>query len=105
MLTVRNLLGSALILVGAVFYIITVIGNYKFKYVLNRMHAAGIADSLASVFVFAGCVVINGLSLTSLKLCIAAGCLFITAPVCSHMLAKLEADTNENIKEEAEVQE
>ncbi len=101
---IRNIIGCILIFIGVVFYIISVIGNLKFKYILNRMHSAGIGDSFALSFVIIGCIVINGLNVTSLKLIVACVCLYFTSPVCSHMLAKLEADTNPNLEEECEVE-
>jgi len=101
---IRQIIGALLIFIGLVFYIIAIIGNLKFKYILNRMHSAGIGDSFALGFVIVGCIVINGFNVTSLKLIIAAVCLYFTSPICTHMLAKLEADTNPKLEEECEVE-
>ena len=101
---IRNIIGCIFIAIGVIFFAIGVIGNFKFKYVLNRMHSAGIIDSFALGFFIIGCIIINGFTSTSFKLLIAMLCLYFTSPVSSHMLAKLECDTNENLDKECEVE-
>lgn len=105
MMNVKDIIGCIFIAAGVALYILSVIGNYRFRNALSRMHAAGIGDSLALGLIVIGCVVINGFSVISLKLLIAVLCLYITSPVCTHMLAKLEADTNDKLEEECEVEE
>lgn len=43
---IRFLAGAVCMAAGLVFYIIQFIGVFRFKYVLNRMHAAAIGDTL-----------------------------------------------------------
>lgn len=100
---IRNIIGCIFIALGVLFFIVEIIGNFKFKYVLNRMHAAGIGDSLALGLFLIGCIIINGFCVTSLKLLVAGICLYFTSPVCSHMLSKLEKETNPNLEKECEV--
>lgn len=101
---IRDILGLIFISLGTLLFIVEIIGNFKFTYVLNRMHAAGIGDSLALGLFILGCIILNGFSVTSLKLLVAALCLYFTSPVCSHMLAKLEKETNKEIEKECEVE-
>ena len=103
-MTIRFILGYIFMGLGVLAYIISVIGNFKFKYILNRMHAAGIGDSFALGCFMIGCIIINGINVTSLKLLAAGVCLYFTSPVCSHMLAKLEHDLNADIEKECEVE-
>lgn len=42
----RFLIGAACILAGLTVSCIAVFGTWKFKYVLNRMHAAALNDTL-----------------------------------------------------------
>lgn len=45
---IRFLAGAVCMAAGLVFYIIQFIGVFRFKYVLNRMHAAAIGDTLGA---------------------------------------------------------
>lgn len=102
---IREILGGIFIALGLIGYIISVIGNFKFKDMLKRMHAAGIGDAFALTSFILGCIIINGLNVTSLKLIAASVIMYFTSPVCSHMLAKLEVDANKHIDKTCEVEE
>ena len=99
----KDLIGLIFCGIGVAAFIIGIIGNYKFEYVLNRMHAAGLIDSFALSCFVLGCIIINGLSITSAKFIVAAVCIWFTSPVSTHMLSKLEEDTNSHLKEDCEV--
>ena len=43
---IRFILGTGLLLVGLGIFLLQVFGVFKFKYVLNRMHAAAMGDTL-----------------------------------------------------------
>ena len=64
----RFIAGAVFILAGLVVACIAVIGNYKFKFVLNRMHAAALNDTLGILFVLFGLIILNGWNFTSLKM-------------------------------------
>lgn len=102
---IRTILGCIFIAIGVIGFAISVIGNFKFKDMLKRMHSAGIGDAFALTSFILGCIIINGFNVTSLKLLIASVILYFTSPVCSHMLAKLEVDANKHIDETCEVEE
>ncbi|MDO5441498.1 MAG: monovalent cation/H(+) antiporter subunit G [Bacillota bacterium] len=101
---IRDIIAGIFISLGTIFYIIGVIGNFRFGYILNRIHAAGIGDSLALGLFIIGCIILNGFTSTSLKLIVAAGILYFTSPISTHMLAKLEAETNPDLEKECEVE-
>ena len=44
------------------------IGVFRFKYVLNRMHAAAMGDTLGIGFALAGLILMSGFTFTSVKL-------------------------------------
>lgn len=94
--TARFLLGSALLLLGLFFFVLQVIGVFKFKYVLNRMHAAAMGDTLGIGACFLGLILISGFTFTSLKLFLVIVFLWFSSPTASHLIAKLEVDTNED---------
>lgn len=99
----KDIIGLIFCIAGTAAFILGIIGNYKFNYVLNRMHAAGLLDSFALSSFVLGCIIINGLSITSAKLIVAAVCVLFTSPVSTHMLSKLEEDTNSYLDEDCEV--
>ncbi|MDE6516877.1 MAG: monovalent cation/H(+) antiporter subunit G, partial [Acetatifactor sp.] len=43
---IRFLAGGALLLLGLGIFVIEMIGVFRFRYVLNRMHAAAMGDTL-----------------------------------------------------------
>ena len=43
---IRFMIGITLIIMGLLVFVIQLIGVYKFKYILNRMHAAAMGDTL-----------------------------------------------------------
>ncbi len=102
----RFITGGACILFGLAVACISVIGNFKFKYVLNRMHAAAMNDTLGILFVLLGLIVINGWNFTSLKLFIIICFFWMASPVTAHLVARLEVVTDrERVEKECEVAE
>ena len=92
---------AALLYAPAVFIFFTgVFGLYRFKYVLNRMHAAAMGDTLGMILIVAGTIVLRGLSLASLKLLLVLVFMFLTGPVVTHLIAGGELETNPDAKKE-----
>ena len=100
---VRFIIAAILIMTGILIMVIQTFGVFRLKYALNRMHAAAMGDSLGIMMVILGMMVIYGFSFASLKLLLIV--FWFASPVCSHLLAKLEVSTNEQIEEECEVPE
>ena len=92
---VRFLIGAALLLMGMSTFLIEMIGVFRFKYVLNRMHAAAMGDTLGIGFSLIGLIVMNGLDFTSLKLFLVIVFLWFSSPTSSHLIARLEVTTDE----------
>lgn len=96
---VRFLAGAFLLLFGLSIFAIEMVGVFRFKYVLNRMHAAAMGDTLGIGFSLAGLIVINGFNFTSLKLFLVIVFLWFASPVSSHLIARLEVTTDEEPQE------
>lgn len=92
---VRFLAGAALLLTGIAIFVIEMIGVFRFRYVLNRMHAAAMGDTLGLGSCLLGLIVMNGLSFVSLKLFLVIVFLWFSSPVSSHLIARLEVTTDE----------
>ena len=95
---------SALLMVSGLFLMMSaVIGQYRFQYVLNRMHAASMSDSM-------------GLGLVLLSLCLGSGdgwliakylltllFVWLTSPTAGHLIARLEIATDSQYQDEMEM--
>ena len=101
----RFILGVGLILLGLLVFVIQLIGVYKFKYILNRMHAAGMGDTMGISLCLLGTIFLFGWGFTSLKLVMIIGFLWMASPVSSHLIAKLEVTTNEHLNEYCKMEE
>ncbi len=102
---VRLLLGGALLLGGLLVFLIEIYGVFRFRYVLNRMHAAALGDTLGITCSMAGLMLLSGFRFSTLKMAMVIVFLWIASPVSSHLLARLEAGTNEQLGEHCEVYE
>lgn len=93
---VRFLVGAGFLLAGLAIFILEMIGVFRFRYVLNRMHAAAMGDTLGLGSALVGLIVISGLNFTSLKLFLVIVFLWFSSPVSSHLIARLEITTNKD---------
>lgn len=95
----RFFIGTGLLLCGMGIFIVEIYGIFHLDYVLNRMHAAAMGDTLGISFSMIGLMVLNGFGFTTLKMVLIVVFLWFASPVSSHLLARLEITTNENLKE------
>lgn len=96
---IRFIIGTVILCVGLITFALEVFGVYRFHFVLNRMHAAAMGDTLGISFSLIGLMIFCGLNFTTLKLALIVIFFWFASPVCSHMLSRLEVTTNENLKE------
>lgn len=102
---IRFIIAAFFITFGIIMEIIAVFGVYKFKFVLNRMHAAAIGDTLAFGLITFGTIIIRGFSMFSLKAVMILLFLWMASSVSSHVLSRMEITIDEDtIREECEVQ-
>ena len=92
---IRFLAGGALLLLGLGIFVIEMIGVFRFRYVLNRMHAAAMGDTLGIGCCMLGLIVICGCNFTSLKLFLVILFLWMSSPTSSLLIARLEVTTDE----------
>ena len=79
-------------------------GWFRFDYVLNRMHAAAVGDSLGIFCVLIGLMLLHGWSLSAAKTLLIFVFLWLTSPVCSHLVAEMEVSTVPDLEKECEVE-
>ena len=100
---IRFLLGIGLLLMGVGIFLLQVFGVFKFKYVLNRMHAAAMGDTLGIGISLTGLILLSGWNFTSLKMAMIIVFLWLASPVSSHLISRLEVVTNEHLAENCEL--
>lgn len=100
---IRLLVGGALLFCGLSIFLIEIYGVFHFNYVLNRMHAAAMGDTLGISFSLVGLMIFSGLNFTTLKMALIVILLWIASPVSSHLLAKVEFTTNENLEKHCKI--
>jgi multicomponent Na+:H+ antiporter subunit G len=97
---VRFSLVALFLIIGIIFMVLATVGVYRFHYVLNRMHAAAMGDTLGLLSCLVGLMIFTGFSLVTLKLLLVIVCLWIASPVASHLISRLEVTTNDRIDED-----
>ena len=103
LLWIRFIAGTALILCGIIVFGIELFGVFKFNYVLNRMHAAAMGDTLGIALSMLGLIILCGLNFTSLKMILVVAFLWFASPVASHMLTSFEMATNDELCRECDM--
>ena len=77
-----------LMMVGCFFVIITGYGLLKFPDIYTRIHAGGMADTLATFLIFGGLALQSGFTLVTVKLIFIVAFLFLTSPTSTYALAQ-----------------
>lgn len=101
---IGDILGMVFLSLGILVFILQIIGVFKYKYLLNRMHSAGMGDSLGLFFCMLGMILINGINLTSAKFALVVAFLWFSSPTASHLIANLEVSTNDEIAKHADIE-
>ena len=100
---IRFYLTAAFLLLGLFLMITGVIGQFRFRYVLNRMHAASMGDSLGLLMIIVGLCISAPDGWVIVKFLLTAFFLWITSPTGGHLIARLELTLSEHPEHEMEV--
>lgn len=98
-------IASALCLgVGLLCVVFGLLGVYRFRFVLNRMHCASIIDTMGIFFILLSLMIAVGSLSWIPKLLLLQVFLWIGSPIASHLVSRLEISTDEtaadHVKEE-----
>lgn len=91
---IRFAISAVLLILGLCSFAAAVLGAYRFGFVMNRLHAAGIGDTAGIFLIIASLVVARGPVPDSLKLIVLVFFLWFTSPVSTHFLGQVEYYTN-----------
>ena len=94
---IRFWIAAACLLAALTGFTLAVLGVWRFGFVMNRLHAAGIGDTMGIFFVIAGLIVARRLGMNDLKLLMVILFLWFTSPVSSHFLSQVEYYTNPDL--------
>ena len=92
---IRFLLTAVLMIAGVVIFGISTFGVFRFKYAINRMHAAAMGDTLGAGLCLLGLAVSSPDLFVAAKILLVVVFFWLSAPVSSHLLCRLEIETNE----------
>ena len=105
---IRFAIAAILMILALCSFIAAVTGAYRFGFVMNRMHAAGIGDTAGIFLVILSLAVALGPKMSTWKLLILVFFLWFTSPVSTHFLGQVEYYTNPVLRKhvkKAEIQE
>ena len=75
-----------------------VAGVYRFRFVLNRMHSAGILDTLGIFLILLGLAFASHSMEYLPKLLLILAALWVGSPIASHLVSRMEYLTDEDAK-------
>ena len=91
----RLCLFGVLLLAGLAIQLTAILGVNRFRFAVNRMHPAGMADTLGLLLMALAAVVYAGFDWITLKILLVVALFWITSPVCSHLIGRLVRETDE----------
>ena len=98
-----EILAAVFIGLGLTCCVIAMYGVYRMDYVLSRIHAAAVIDTLGTLLIFAGMILLRGFSWASAKILLILAFQWLTSPVSTHRISKVEVLTNPEYDKHCEV--
>ena len=99
---IRLVIASLFLLLGLFVFFTEVIGFLKFKYIMMRIHAAGLGDTLGIMSIAIAVAILIGTPNACLKLALVVLFMMLTNPVLTHLLANIEVKQHKNAGNEYE---
>ncbi|MGL5259805.1 MAG: cation:proton antiporter [Lachnospiraceae bacterium] len=91
------IIGSIFLCIGLFLFAVEVFGAFRFDFVMNRMHASAIGDTLGIGISLIGLIIFWGININSLKFLLVIVFLWLSSPVSSHLIGRFEVTVNDNI--------
>lgn len=98
-MSIREVVASVCIILGLLVFCCSVLGVFRLRYVLNRMHAAALGDTLGLFLVVLGLLIIGKDAFHMLKYVLVVLFFWISSPIATHMIAKVELLTDKDYEE------
>lgn len=95
----RVIIASIFLFLGSLSILISLLGVIRFKFVMNRMHAAAIIDATCLFLILIGLAILVWDINYIPKLLIILIFQWVSSPIASHMVARLEVESDKTAKE------
>lgn len=102
--TIRFLFAAILMIGGVLAGAVSILGVFRFRFVMNRMHSAAILDTVAMAGILGGLMVASSSWQFIPKLIAALLVLWIGSPAASHLVGRMELSTDETATSHLEVE-
>ena len=100
---IKFIVVALFLLTAVVLESFAIFGVNRFRFSLNRLHAAAIGDTLSITCVILAAIVYTGFELLSLKYFMVLTRMWMTSPVSGHLISLLVVKTDDDIEKEAKV--
>ena len=91
---IRLCIALPFLALGLFAFLSAVVGFYRFPYVMSRMHAAAVGDTLGIGSLVIAVAILTGSAAATLKLVVILGFLFLTGPALTHLIAGAEVSSH-----------
>lgn len=93
---IRLVVASLFLMLGLFVFFTEVVGFFKFKYIMMRIHAAGLGDTLGIMSIAIAVAILIGTPNAIIKLLLVVVFMMLTNPVLTHLLANMEVKLHQN---------
>ena len=98
-MTIRIAIASVFLLCGAFVFAVSVAGLFRFNNTLDRIHASSLSDTMGIFCTVTGLIILSDSFFAAAKLSLVVIFIWLTSPVASHLIGKIEILTwGENYK-------
>ena len=101
--TIRFILSLCLTLGDLFCLLSSVVGVYRFRYSLSRIHAAALIDTVGILLMLLGVICATGFTIASAKMLVVIAFLWLTSPVSGHLIGRLEITINDDLDKDMAV--
>ena len=91
---IRFWIVALILTAGIISFTLEVLGIFRFGFVLNRLHASGIGDTMGLLCVILSLMIASGWNFTTVKLVLLIIFMWLTSPTSTHFLSMIEMNTN-----------
>ncbi|KXL53327.1 Na(+)/H(+) antiporter subunit G [Anaerotignum neopropionicum] len=95
----REAIAAVFIIMGLIVFLLSIFGIFRFKYVLNRIHAAALGDTLGLASIVVGLMILDMNFFAGAKLFLIILFFWMSGPIATHSIAKVEVLTNKSYEE------
>ena len=96
---VREIIAAVCIIIGLLVFLYAPLGVFRLKYGMNKMHAAALGDTMGLFMIVLGLIILSSNAFVIAKFVLVILFFWLTSPIATHMLAKVEVLTNEDAEE------